>query len=92
MTVPVVDDETRAAIVEAVVATSGRLRNAMTAVAAETSFAEYLAAAALLLGAIAGSTPLTPGGEQSASIVATWFNIGRMSAAMNGPAPSETLH
>lgn len=87
-----IDEETRAAIVETVVATSGRLRAAIEGVAAETSFAEWLAASALLLGVIVGTTPTTPGDEASASIVATWFNIGRTSAGMADVPPSATLH
>ncbi len=73
-------DEEREAVVDAVTETSGRVREALAIVTAETSLAVSLAAVSLLLGATVGTWPDAGDGAPSVDIVTAWFQIGRAAA------------
>ena len=85
-----VTDQDREAVIDAVTATSARVREAVAVAPCDASLAVSLAAIALLLGATVATWPDAGDGAPSVDIVAAWFKIGRQAAA--SPPPRTTRH
>ena len=85
-----VTDQDREAVIDAVTATSARVREAVAVATCDASLAVSLAAIALLLGATVATWPDAGDGAPSADIVAAWFKIGRQAA--ESPPPGATKH